>query len=113
MTDWMMLTSAVCMLIFKTKLLQISLLTTSHQMLSVACLGIFIKVITLGMGKHAIAVDPANVFIILKYFYFYSICIILAYSFIKLSIGFFLLRLADRTNWRKFLQGTLSQSTMP
>jgi hypothetical protein len=39
--------------------------------------------------------------------YFYSIFIIAAYSFIKLSIGFFLLRLADRTRWRPFLIGML------
>ncbi|EAT83653.2 hypothetical protein SNOG_08485 [Parastagonospora nodorum SN15] len=37
--------------------------------------------------------------------YFYSIAIILAYSFIKLSIGFFLLRLVDYTRWRPFLIG--------
>lgn len=44
-----------------------------------------------------------------KVMYFYSIAIISAYSFIKLSIGFFLLRLADRTRWRPFLIGMLGQ----
>lgn len=42
-----------------------------------------------------------------KYLYVYAILIIFAYSFIKLSIGFFLLRLADRTHWRTFLIATL------
>ncbi|KAL1652991.1 hypothetical protein SLS61_004612 [Didymella pomorum] len=37
-----------------------------------------------------------------------AILIIFAYSFIKLSIGFFLLRLADRTKWRPFLIGMLT-----
>jgi hypothetical protein len=83
-----------------------------YQLLSVACLGFFAKVISLGIGKHAAAVNPANIFPILSYMYFYSISIIFAYSFIKLSIGFFLLRLADRTNWRKFLQGTLGWLTV-
>lgn len=44
-----------------------------------------------------------------KVMYFYSIAIISAYSFIKLSIGFFLLRLADRTRWRPFLIGMLGK----
>jgi hypothetical protein len=44
-----------------------------------------------------------------KIMYFYSISIIFAYSFIKLSIGFFLLRLADRTRWRPFLICMLGQ----
>lgn len=35
--------------------------------------------------------------------------IIFAYSFIKLSIGFSLLRLAGRTKWRPFLIGMLSE----
>lgn len=39
----------------------------------------------------------------------YQILIIFAYSFIKLSIGFFLLRLADRTKWRPFLIGVLGE----
>jgi hypothetical protein len=38
-----------------------------------------------------------------------QVLIIFAYSFIKLSIGFFLLRLADRTKWRPFLIGMLSE----
>ena len=41
--------------------------------------------------------------------YFYSVIVIAAYSIIKLSIGFFLLRLADRTKWRPFLIGMLSR----
>jgi len=39
--------------------------------------------------------------------YFYSIFVIFAYSFIKLSIGFFLLRLAQRTKYRPILIGIL------
>lgn len=38
-----------------------------------------------------------------------QVLIIFSYSFIKLSIGFFLLRLADRTKWRPFLIGMLSK----
>ena len=38
-----------------------------------------------------------------------QILIVFAYSFIKLSIGFFLLRLADRTKWRTFLIGVLGE----
>ena len=94
---------------FHIDLLVVLVANLFRKLLSVACLGFFIKVISLGVGKHAAAVDPANILPILSYMYFYSICIIFAYSFIKLSIGFFLLRLADRTNWRKFLQGTLGQ----
>jgi hypothetical protein len=94
---------------FHTDVIAVLAADLFYQLLSVACLGFFAKVISLGIGKHAAAVNPTNILPILSYMYFYSICIILAYSFIKLSIGFFLLRLADRTNWRKFLQGTLGQ----
>ncbi|KAF2710711.1 hypothetical protein K504DRAFT_345816, partial [Pleomassaria siparia CBS 279.74] len=86
MDDWMMAISAL---------------------LSMTCIALFVKVIKLGLGRHAEVVKIENVFPILKYLYFYGIFVIFAYSFIKLSIGFFLLRLADRTKWRRFLQGTL------
>lgn len=76
--------------------------------LSITSTGLFIKVITLGMGKHIEAFNQANYPAYFKYMYIYAILIIFAYSFIKLSIGFFLLRLADRTRWRRFLQGTLA-----
>jgi hypothetical protein len=69
----------------------------------------FVYVTTLGLGRHVEAFPPENFFPFFKIMYFYSICIITAYSFIKLSIGFFLLRLADRTKWRPFLIGMLSQ----
>ncbi|RAR09666.1 phosphatidylserine decarboxylase [Stemphylium lycopersici] len=75
--------------------------------ISAATLGLFLKVIDLGLGKHAEAFPMENVFPFFKIMYFYSILIISAYSFIKLSIGFFLLRLADRTRWRPFLIGML------
>ncbi|KAL1798660.1 hypothetical protein ACET3X_002697 [Alternaria dauci] len=71
--------------------------------LSCSTLGLFLKVIDLGLGKHAEAFPLENIFPFFKVMYFYSILIISAYSFIKLSIGFFLLRLADRTKWRPFL----------
>jgi hypothetical protein len=77
--------------------------------LSTICLGLFVHVINLGLGRHAEAFPLENVFPFLKVMYFYSISIIFAYSFIKLSIGFFLLRLADRTKWRPFLIGMLGQ----
>ncbi|KAI4672510.1 uncharacterized protein J4E78_001011 [Alternaria triticimaculans] len=71
--------------------------------LSSTTLGLFLKVIDLGLGLHAEAFPLENVLSFFKVMYFYSIFIIAAYSFIKLSIGFFLLRLADRTKWRPFL----------
>lgn len=77
--------------------------------------GIFIKVVTLGMGRHIDfspipnpnAFPMANFRDYFMYLYIYAILIIFAYSSIKLSIGFFLLRLADRTRWRAFLIATL------
>lgn len=41
--------------------------------------------------------------------YFYSIFVILAYSFIKLSIGVFLLRLTQRTKFKWALRGILGK----
>ncbi|KAF9694315.1 hypothetical protein EKO04_007413 [Ascochyta lentis] len=76
---------------------------TISACLSTACMGIFVKLIDIGLGLHAEAFPLENVFPFFKFMYFYSILIIFAYSFIKLSIGFFLLRLADRTKWRPFL----------
>ncbi|EDU41946.1 conserved hypothetical protein [Pyrenophora tritici-repentis Pt-1C-BFP] len=75
--------------------------------LSIGTLGLFVKVIHLGLGRHAEAFPPENLYPFFKIMYFYSIMIIAAYSFIKLSIGFFLLRLADRTKWRPFMIGML------
>ena len=86
-----------------------SLLTIALQALSSTTLGLFLKVIDLGLGKHAEAFPLDNIFPFFKVMYFYSIFIIAAYSFIKLSIGFFLLRLADRTKWRPFLIGMLGK----
>ncbi|OAL54457.1 hypothetical protein IQ07DRAFT_558600 [Pyrenochaeta sp. DS3sAY3a] len=75
--------------------------------LNITCLGLFVKVCNMGLGLHAEAFPLENIFPFFKIMYFYSILIISAYSFIKLSIGFFLLRLADRTKWRPFLIGML------
>ncbi|EUC50581.1 hypothetical protein COCMIDRAFT_81567 [Bipolaris oryzae ATCC 44560] len=75
--------------------------------ISITTLGLFLTVINLGLGKHAEAFPVENIFPFFKYMYFYSILIIAGYSFIKLSIGLFLLRLADRTRWRPFLIGML------
>ncbi|KAL5378295.1 hypothetical protein DPSP01_009227 [Paraphaeosphaeria sporulosa] len=79
--------------------------------LSITTTGLFIKVVTLGLGRHfdlsGLAFPLANMPAFFKYVYVYAILIIFAYSFIKLSIGFFLLRLADRTRWRTFLIATL------
>ncbi|USP76069.1 hypothetical protein yc1106_03343 [Curvularia clavata] len=75
--------------------------------ISATTLALFLKVISFGLGKHAEAFPLENLFPFFKYMYFYSILIIAAYSLIKLSIGFFLLRLADRTKWRPFLIGML------
>jgi hypothetical protein len=87
------------------------LLIITLQALSSTTLGLFLKVIGLGLGKHAEAFPLENIFPFFKVMYFYSIFIIAAYSFIKLSIGFFLLRLADRTKWRPFLIGMLGKLT--
>ncbi|KAH7395060.1 hypothetical protein DE146DRAFT_633419 [Phaeosphaeria sp. MPI-PUGE-AT-0046c] len=75
--------------------------------LSTICFGLFLYLIHLGLGKHSEAFPMENFPKWFKVMYFYSISIISAYSFIKLSIGFFLLRLADRTRWRPFLIGML------
>ncbi|KAF1934748.1 hypothetical protein EJ02DRAFT_167359 [Clathrospora elynae] len=75
--------------------------------ISTATLCLWVRLLSLGLGRHAQAFPIENLFIFFKTIYFYSILIISAYSFIKLSIGFFLLRLADRTRWRPFLIGML------
>ncbi|KAF2855767.1 hypothetical protein T440DRAFT_513858 [Plenodomus tracheiphilus IPT5] len=75
--------------------------------ISITTLALFLKIIDMGLGLHAEAFPLVNIFPFFKVMYFYSILIIFAYSFIKLSIGFFLLRLADRTRWRPFLIGML------
>jgi len=68
-----------------------------------------VKVIKMGLGRHAEAFPLENIYPFFEIMYFYSIMIIAAYSFIKMSIGFFLLRLADRTKWRPFMIGMLSK----
>lgn len=82
------------------------------QAISTTTLGLFLTVIDLGLGRHVEAFPPENIFPFFMYMYFYSILIISAYSFIKLSICLFLLRLADRTKWRPFLIGMLGKRTL-
>lgn len=78
-----------------------------NQGISIATLAMFLKVIDLGLGLHAEAFPAENLYMFFKIMYIYSTLIIFGYSFIKLSIGFFLLRLADRTRWKPFLIGIL------
>ncbi|KAH9882067.1 hypothetical protein J1614_001239 [Plenodomus biglobosus] len=75
--------------------------------ISITTLALFVKIIDMGLGRHAEAFPIENIFPFFKIMYFYSILIISAYSIIKISIGFFLLRLTDRTRWRPFLIGML------
>ncbi|KAL1603523.1 hypothetical protein SLS60_005111 [Paraconiothyrium brasiliense] len=79
--------------------------------LSMTITALFIKTVSIGLGRHfdvsGLAFPLAHMGDFFKYTYVYAILVIFAYSFIKLSIGFFLLRLADRTRWRTFLICTL------
>jgi hypothetical protein len=65
------------------------------------------------MGRHIQAIKPENFFPLLHWLYWYSIWVVVGVSFIKLSIAFFLLRLAKRTKYRNFLYGTIGTSSTP
>ena len=71
----------------------------------------FVGAMRHGFGKHILAIPPQDIGPLFHWIWWYSILIVVAVSLIKLSIGFFLLRLAQRTQYRRFLYGVISKST--
>lgn len=83
-----------------------------QQLFSTACLIAIANLTKYGLGKQVeiLSYHPDWMLPLFAWLYFYSIFVIFAYSFIKLSIGFFLLRLAQRTKYRPILIGILGMS---
>lgn len=81
------------------------------MLLSTACLGSIIFLTRHGLGKNIeiLSYHPDWMLPLFACLYFYSIFVIFAYSFIKLSIGVFLLRLAQRTKYTIVLQCILGE----
>ena len=79
------------------------------QLLSTASLISIVYLAKYGLGKQVMILEyhPDWILPLFAWLYFYSIFVIFAYSFIKLSIGFFLLRLAQRTKYRPILIGII------
>ena len=70
----------------------------------------FILQIQLGVGKHAIVLlmDPVRLSQGLKLALIQSQFNVTGISLVKVSIGFFLLRLCNRTGYAKFIWATIS-----
>jgi len=64
-----------------------------------------------GLGRHDICISPAEMETFLKWNFFNSICIMLGVISVKISIAFFLMRLAPRNAWKKGLWGAIGLST--
>lgn len=103
----------VCALSTRQLHLRYGLTSFLSQLLSTACLVCIVSLTRIGLGKHVeiLQYHPGWVLPLFAWLYFYSIFVILAYSFIKLSIAVFLLRLTQRTAYRWILRGILGIPT--
>ncbi|KAF2796640.1 hypothetical protein K505DRAFT_202661, partial [Melanomma pulvis-pyrius CBS 109.77] len=78
-------------------------LIVAAMVCSILSCSFFAHVVQLGMGKHIFAISPENIAPLLKWIFIVAILIPLALSFVKLSIAFFLLSIAHRAIYRRFL----------
>ena len=60
-----------------------------------------------GVGSHTACLLPPDIMMIFKWTYFHAIWVTLGQTFVKISIAFFLLRLAPSKSWRWFLIGSI------
>ncbi|KAF2840995.1 hypothetical protein M501DRAFT_902028, partial [Patellaria atrata CBS 101060] len=60
-----------------------------------------------GLGKHMMAIDRPMFSDLSKWTFFHALFVMIAISCVKISIAFFLLRLASRTRYKKLLWGAV------
>lgn len=60
-----------------------------------------------GLGRYSQYLEPPDFAIQSKLSFYHSIVVMLGISAVKLSIGFFLLRVAQQSRFRKFIIGMI------
>ena len=63
-----------------------------------------------GLGRHMTCILPSDLEMLSKWLYFHSLWVMFGVVFVKVSIAFFLLRLAPIALWRRFLWGAVGES---
>lgn len=69
--------------------------------------GLFVRATHYGIGRHIYAIPPQEFASLYYTIFWQGLIVVFAVSFVKLSIAFFLLRLAQRTQYRRFLYGVI------
>lgn len=75
--------------------------------LAVTVFALFVQGTHYGIGKHIFAISPQQFSSVFYLLFWQGLLVVSAVSFVKLSIAFFLLRLAQRTQYRRFLYGVV------
>jgi Fungal rhodopsin domain len=83
------------------------------QILAVTVFGLFVQGTHYGIGKHIYAIPPQEFESLFYILFWQGLLVVFAVSFVKLSIAFFLLRLAQRTQYRRFLYGVIGLFLRP
>jgi hypothetical protein len=68
---------------------------------------VIIPQVLLGAGKHIQYIPPQNLGEALRLNFISQPIFLWAITFVKLSVGFFLLRIAAQTVWRRIIQGIM------
>lgn len=82
-------------------------LTRTLQILAVTVFAIFVQGTHHGMGRHFSTIPPEEYTALFYGIFWQGLLVVFAVSFVKLSIAFFLLRLAQRTHYKRFLYGVI------
>lgn len=72
---------------------------------AVATFTCFVGETVWGMGRHNKCIPLSDLEMVLKWEFYHAIWIVLGVVSVKISIAFFLIRLAAKATWKKFLWG--------
>ncbi|PGH18780.1 hypothetical protein AJ79_00193 [Helicocarpus griseus UAMH5409] len=75
----------------------------SAALCSVGTMTTFVGETYHGLGRHFLAIDMEDFPTFGKYIFFNAIFLVTGISLVKISLGFFLLRVAQHSRWRKFI----------
>jgi hypothetical protein len=75
-------------------------------------MGVIVPEVRYGGGRHAAYIDPpSNITVGLHYNYITQPLCLISVFFVKLGVGFFLLRLTPSINFKRFIWGTMAFTT--
>ncbi len=79
------------------------------QLLEIAVLTCFIGATHHGLGRHLAALTLPDIQLAIHWIFWHGLLVVIAVSLVKISIAFFLLRLASRTQYKRFLYGVIGE----